>query len=213
MKIQIPDETNIAPLHPTEILSLLGASPFQWWIAGGWAIDLFLGKQSRSHFDIDIAIAREDQLTAQSHLKTWEFFSTKRDENGNIVLREWRNREFLGQEYPGAWARKSGDDKWRFEFIFHEISDQTWTFRYDDSVKHPLAKIGGRSPNNIPYLAPEIALLYKAARLRDIDEQDFRGVLPSLNETQQKQLFLDLQKFEPDHPWIAILALLNRDSI
>jgi len=206
MKIQIPDETNITPLNPKEVLFLLGDTPFQWWIAGGWAIDLFLGEQTRPHFDTDVAIARDSQLAAQSELKAWEFHSTKRDENGNIVLREWKIGEFLGREYPGVWARKSGEEIWRFEFIFHEISDQTWTFRYDDSVKHHLAKIGRMSPNNIPYLQPEIALLYKAARLRDVDEQDFNRILPNLNQIQRRQLLLDLQKFEPDHPWIAILA-------
>jgi hypothetical protein len=27
-----------------------------WWVAGGWALDLFVGHQSRSHKDLDIGI-------------------------------------------------------------------------------------------------------------------------------------------------------------
>jgi hypothetical protein len=206
MKLQAPNEKNSKPLHPHEILSILGSAPFQWWIAGGWALDLFLGKQTRPHFDTDIAMARRDQLAAQLYLNEWEFFSTKRDEKGDIVLRKWKTREILGQEYPGVWARKPGKDLWRFEFLFHEISDQTWTFRHDDSVKHPLVKIGGVSPENIPYLLPEIALLYKAARLRDVDEGDFHKVLLYLNQTQRAQLLADLQKIEPEHPWLTALV-------
>lgn len=205
MKVKIPDETNIAPLRPNEILYLLGDATFQWWIGGGWAIDLFLGDQTRPHFDTDVAIARDSQLATQSELKAWEFYSTRRDENGNIVLRKWNNGDFLGWDYPGVWARKSGEAIWRFEFLFHEISNNTWTFRYDESVKHPLANIGRISSNNIPYLLPEIALLYKAARLRDVDKQDFHRVLPILNQFQRRHLLFDLQRFKPDHPWIAEL--------
>jgi Aminoglycoside-2''-adenylyltransferase len=206
MKVQVPAETNVVPLHPKEILSLLGDAPFQWWIAGGWAIDFFLGKQTRRHFDTDVAIARNSQLITQSHLRDWEFYSTKREKNGNIVLRKWKTADFLERDYPGVWARKSGETIWRFEFLFHEINNQTWTFRYDESVKHPLAKIGRVPPDNIPYLLPEIALLYKAARLRNVDEQDFQRVLPSLNQIQRRQLLLDLKNFQPNHPWIAILV-------
>ena len=206
MNVQIPDDTNTVPLHPFEVLSLLGDAPFRWWIAGGWAIDLFLGKQTRPHFDIDIAIARDDQLAAQRYLSKWEFYSTKRDKRGEIVLQIWEAGEILGQEYPGVWARELGKDLWRFEFLFHEINDRTWTFRYDDSVQHPISKIKEFSPDNIPYLLPEVALLYKAARLRNVDKQDFQKVLPKLKQTQRRQLLTDLQKFNSDHPWLAVLV-------
>ena len=32
-----------------------------WGIAGGWAIDLFIGKETRLHSDIEVALLREDQ--------------------------------------------------------------------------------------------------------------------------------------------------------
>ena len=185
---------------------MLREAPFQWWITGGWALDLFLGKQTRTHLDTDVAIARHDQMVAQHYLDDWDFYSTKRDGKGDIVLRQWETDEILGQEYPGVWARESGKEIWRFELLFHEISDQTWTFRYDDSVTHSLAEIGGMSPDSIPYLLPEVTLLHKAARLRRVDEQDFQRVLPMLNHTQRAQLWADLQIFEPEHPWLIALA-------
>ncbi|WP_419893509.1 nucleotidyltransferase domain-containing protein [Oceanobacillus kimchii] len=33
-----------------------------WFFAGGWAIDIFLGKETRDHPDIEIGIFREDQI-------------------------------------------------------------------------------------------------------------------------------------------------------
>ena len=32
-----------------------------WCIAGGWAIDLYLDKETRTHGDIEVLVFREDQ--------------------------------------------------------------------------------------------------------------------------------------------------------
>ena len=141
MKVRMPDATTCVPYHPRDILSLLGSAPFQWWIAGGWSFDLFLGRQTRDHFDVDIAISRDDQLLAQHYLKTWDFWSTRRHENGDIILRAWELGETLGYEYPGVWARETTHSPWRFEFLFHEIREQTWAFRYDENIQRPMITI------------------------------------------------------------------------
>jgi len=39
-----------------------------WAIAGGWAIDLYLGRVTRRHKDVEIAIFRGDQRTLHTHL-------------------------------------------------------------------------------------------------------------------------------------------------
>ncbi|HEX5563842.1 MAG TPA: hypothetical protein VFX34_02680, partial [Sporosarcina sp.] len=44
-----------------------------WGVAGGWAIDLFLGNQTREHSDIEIAILREDQHRMKNSLADWSF--------------------------------------------------------------------------------------------------------------------------------------------
>ena len=113
----------------------------------------------------------------------------------------------LGTEIPGVWGRESPDAPWRFEFLLHEINKQLWTFRYSVLVQHPLRIIEGFTPDRIPYLKPEIALLYKAARLREVDMQDFHKVLPHLNNEQRSQLAGDLHKFEPAHSWLTALKI------
>lgn len=205
MNAQLPDQNNTRPLRPVDIQALLKGAPFHWWIAGGWALDLFLGKETRPHFDIDVAIARQDQLTAQSFLRQWDFWSTMRLENGEIVLCHWENGEVLGKEIPGCWARETPSAPWRFEFLMQEIADRTWTFRYADVVQHGVDAIGAITVDDIPYLQPEIVLLTKALRRREVDEQDFSRALPKLNRVQCEQLLNDIQKIQPDHSWLAMI--------
>ena len=205
MKVQIPDASTCVPYNPHDILALLGSAPFPWWIAGGWSLDLFLGKQTRDHFDIDVAISRNDQLLAQLYLNHWDFWSTRRDEDGNIILHAWESGQTLSDEFPGVWARETHYSPWRFEFLFHEIRGQTWIFRYADVIQHSLATIGGLSSDGIPYQLPEISLLQKSLRLRAVDEQDFQQVLPHLHQSQRAQLSADINTLNPEHPWLALL--------
>jgi Aminoglycoside-2''-adenylyltransferase len=45
-----------------------------WWVAGGWAFDLYLGRQGRSHKDLDIGIPRRDVREVLVAMSGWEFF-------------------------------------------------------------------------------------------------------------------------------------------
>ena len=191
-------------MQPCDVHKLLSGAPFQWWIAGGWALDLFMGEQTRPHFDIDVAIARKGQNAAQQHLSEWDFAYALRKGN-EIVLRPWEPGQVLGREIHGIWARQTPDSPWSFEFCLHEIDDGIWTFRYHGAVQHPLGRVGGCTPEGIRYLKPEIALLYKAARMRPVDVQDFHRVLPRMGSEQRSQLAADLLCCWPEHPWLGAL--------
>jgi hypothetical protein len=61
------------------------------------------------------------------------------------------------------------------------------------------------SPEGIPYLAPEIVLLFKARHDRPKDQGDFTGVLPLLNPGRRAWLAAALARVHPGHPWISEL--------
>jgi hypothetical protein len=204
MNTSPPDAANVVPFQPSDIQTLLSGAPFRWWIAGGWALDLFMGDQTRPHFDIDVAIARIDQGAAQRHLLNWDFHYALRTRDA-IELRPWESGQMLGREVHGVWARQTPDSPWRFEFALHEIDEEGWTFRYFGAVQHPVQRIEGRTPEGICYLQPEIALLYKAARMREVDVQDFHRVLPHLGSEQRSQLTADILTCWPEHPWLGLL--------
>jgi hypothetical protein len=48
------------PWTPEEVSSRLSGSTARWYVVAGWAIDLFRGRQSRPHEDIEIGVPRED---------------------------------------------------------------------------------------------------------------------------------------------------------
>ncbi len=59
--------------------------------------------------------------------------------------------------------------------------------------------------DGIPYMAPEIVLLFKAKGQRAKDEADFRGALPLLDGEQRRWLNDALDLVHPSHPWRAFL--------
>ena len=75
---------------PLKVASLMRDFQPEWFMAGGWAIDLYLEKQTRPHEDIEIAIFRKDQTALQNYLDGWLF---KKAENG--VLSDWNKDKFL----------------------------------------------------------------------------------------------------------------------
>src|SRR5580693_6175690 len=62
------------PTHPRAAPELLAGLTCPWWIAGGWALDLFSGRQSRPHRDLDVGILRRDAPRVIAALPDWEFF-------------------------------------------------------------------------------------------------------------------------------------------
>src|SRR5215470_10583278 len=60
------------PWSPHEVATFFAPLPALWWIAGGWGIDLFLGKQTREHEDIDVQVLRHDQHAVRTLFDTWD---------------------------------------------------------------------------------------------------------------------------------------------
>jgi len=96
------DIDNWESITVTEIYKLFSTIPINRGIAGGWALDLHLGKQSRVHDDIDVIILREEQLTTYNQLSDdWMLYKA---ENGKLVL--WQEGEFL-KTTKDIWVSKS----------------------------------------------------------------------------------------------------------
>ena len=87
------------PTSPAQIRQLLADLTIPWWIAGGWAIDLFVGRQTRSHGDMDVEILRRDQLIMQRYLAQWDLYKTNQP-----GLKPWLEGEYLGRGVNQFWC-------------------------------------------------------------------------------------------------------------
>jgi hypothetical protein len=92
---------------------------------------------------------------------------------------------------------------WRFD-VFREPHDgDTWICRRDASIRRPYPEVFELSVDGIPYLRPEICLLFKAKAVRDKDRADFEAVLPRMSPTQRAWLHNALERVHPGNDWIS----------
>jgi hypothetical protein len=185
------------PAQPAEVAALFSAMPCPWWIAGGYAIEFAIGRPVREHGDIDVMVLRRDQLHVQRALRGWEWWAA--DPPG--TLRPWLAREHLQAGIHDIWCRSGPGEPWRIQVMIDESSDGDWVSRRDPGIRRPLTGVGKVSGDGIPYLAPEIQLLYKAKSARPKDETDFTAVLPFLTEAQRRWLIDALTSAYGEHPW------------
>ncbi|HZP97569.1 MAG TPA: amino acid transporter [Candidatus Limnocylindria bacterium] len=187
------------PLSPEQVKDRLAGLAVPWWIAGGWALDLFIGRQTRAHDDIEIAAYRDDLDTLRAHLAGWDLFVAERGS-----LTPWRE----GPLHDGAhalWARERGRDVWQLEVLVEERRDGRWAYRRDPKIGLRARDVGRVTPEGIPYLRPEIQLLYKSKDPRPSDESDFITVLPHLDPAQRGFLAAALWTTSPGHRWLERL--------
>ncbi|HUP18207.1 MAG TPA: hypothetical protein VM848_19420 [Acidimicrobiia bacterium] len=57
---------------PADIAHLFKDLSAWWAVAGGWAIDCFMGSETRSHADLDIAVLRRDAQLIRQQLVGWD---------------------------------------------------------------------------------------------------------------------------------------------
>lgn len=190
------------PLSPKELKDTLRNLNCQWSIAGGWAIDLFMGQQSRKHDDIDVIINRADQFEIQKALKDWELWIA--DPPG--TLRPWRPSEFIGKGLQDIWCRPSKNEPWRIQIMLYDVDNEEWLFKRDESIRKKLKEALITSKDGYSILSPEIQLLYKSKALRDKDKFDFENVLRTMSEVQKTWLKHALVKvYDHKHEWIELL--------
>lgn len=64
----------------------------------------------------------------------------------------------------------------------------------------------GSTPKDIPYLAPEVVLLFKAKHHRAKDDADFAITAPRMTQVSRDRLTSWLARVHPGHPWLGDLA-------
>lgn len=197
-----------------------------WFLCGGWAVDAWLGRQTRDHEDVDIAVFHPDQRAIFAHLSGWALVG--HDPNvADDTTEPWNGQHLdlpahihvpvIGS--PLATSTTVRHTAFEFEFLLNERADHDWVLNRELHLTVPVGRAVRSSPWGLPMAAPEVVLFHKAGgnltlaeieargdRLRPRDEQDFLAVLPTLTGPQRAWLRESITEVQPGHPWVPHLA-------
>jgi hypothetical protein len=192
--------TEWADVHA--VVGLLGDFDRRWYVAGGWAIDCYLGRQTRPHDDLEIAIFRDAQWALHSYLGDWSFERVV-DDNREA----WNADSYL--QLPVHELHASNPDSRRrprdLEVLLNDREGGDWVYRRDPAVTRSLDAFGEFTATGIPYLAPEVVLLYKTPLFGQHDQRDFEACLPRLERDRRSWLRQAVRRVDPEHPWLERL--------
>ncbi len=187
-------------LTPPEVAELMRGVNVSWWISGGYAIEAFVSRSLREHDDIDVGLLRADQGAMRNHLAAWDTHAA--DPLG--TRRPWPVTETLPDTVRDIWCRPTPDAPWQVQLMLNEHTGDDWLYRRDLEIRRRLGDLTF-TRDGIPYLVPEVQLLFKSKSPRPKDQADFDAAAPQLRGPQREWLAAAIGRDEPNHPWLALL--------
>lgn len=198
-----PIEAWSAAWRPEQAAAALEGVSAPWALAGGWALDLWLGEQTRDHEDLEITVPRVFFAEIQARLEGLGLRLFNVDDGETVALAPGEPPSPRGFQ---TWAMDPAVNGWRMD-VFCEPGDaHTWIYRRTGALSVARAWASGRTTAGIPYVAPQIVLLFKAKASRAKDEADFAKIAPRLSPEARDWLAASLQITNPGHAWIERLA-------
>ncbi|GIJ24088.1 nucleotidyltransferase domain-containing protein [Micromonospora lutea] len=186
---------------PHEVARRLAGIALPWYVAAGWALDLFRGTQTRTHHDIEIGVPAGRFATVRERFAEFAF-----DAVGAGRIWEAASPEVLSATRQ-TWLREPATGQYLLDVMREPHDGEVWICRRDPTIRLPYAEIIRHSPDRIPYLIPEMVLLFKAKDVRPKDQADFDGVLPLLTGVQRETLTRLLRRVHPGHAWLTALRM------
>ena len=195
-----PDVTKWAPWRPQDVARRLAGVAAPWYVAGGWAIDLFLGHARRAHEDIEIGVPRGRFGEVAAALAGYDFFVVGQEGAWPLAVAG----DAVAARHQ-TWVREPATGLWRLDVFREPSEDGAWVCRRDARIRLPYDRLIARTADGIPYGRPEVVLLFKAKALRPNDEGDFAAALPRLGPEARRWLSEALALVHPGHRWLAAL--------
>jgi len=188
--------------RPDETARRLAGIDVPWYVAGGWAIDLFLGCERREHDDLEIGVPNERFLTAVAPaLSDLELFVT--DSGQVIPIAQASDRLAFTHQ---TWGLDRAAGVWRIDVFREPSSEGDWICRRDERIRLAYDELIEHTADGIPYGRPEVVLLFKARSARPKDESDLAAVLPQLSPERRQLLAGWIAQVHPGHFWLPDLA-------
>jgi hypothetical protein len=180
--------------EPAVLAGRLEGVGVPWYVAGGWAVDLHLGGRRREHEDLEIGVPEAHFDAIADRFGELEFHVAG---GGEVVP---VNPAAMAEHHQ-TWAWDPAAGRWRFDVFREPHENHVWISRRDPRLRRPYANLIRHDRNRIPYLSPEVVLLFKAKHRRPKDEDDYAALAPVLTVAERAWLDDALDMVHPGHPW------------
>ena len=121
---------------PSQISAIMRDFKPSWFVAGGWAIDLFLEKETRIHQDIEVAIFRKDQTALHDYFNGWLL---QKIVNGEPLV--WQRDEWLTLPTHEIHCFNEPAQPPQIEILLNESNETEWLYRRNQKIRRSLFKI------------------------------------------------------------------------
>jgi hypothetical protein len=186
------------PMSVEATLAVFDGAPFRWWLSGGRALELHLGRSWREHDDTDVGISRRDVTALPLVLAGWDMHVAAAGR-----LEPWTGGELDATAHQNnVWCRRHTDRAWLLDVTIGDGDDDMWIYRRDRRIQFRWADAVLRTSGGVPYLAPDLQLLFKSKDRREKDDIDAHEVIPQLGSEHRTRL---ARLLPTDHPWRRLL--------
>ena len=200
------------------VAELMSGYPGTWSLCGGWAVDAWIGKETREHGDIDVSVFAHEQRALFDHLPGWQLLAHGAAWEANDTEVWWNGRRDLPvathiharpPEFSGAMPKGGiahAEDGFTREFFVDALDGGEWVLSNEPRVGLPLRQAVQESVWGVPVAAPEALLFFKSRgkRIRLRDHLDFEALRPLLGDEQRSWLRDAIAR--AGHPWLADLS-------
>ena len=196
-----PDDAEWDAWTPAEAAVRLQDVDAPWYVAAGWAIDLFLGEHRREHEDLEIGVPDSAFGEVADALGELDFHVV----SAGIAEPVAGGGELM-RDVHQTWGLDRAANVWRIDVFREPSAGGRWVARRDESITLPYDALIEHTDDGIPYARPEVVLLFKAKGARPKDEADLAAVLPRLGPGRRALLAEWIDRVHPGHFWLPDLA-------
>jgi lincosamide nucleotidyltransferase A/C/D/E len=150
------DNPEMNPQEVLEIVKLLSQNNIDVIIDGGWGVDALLGKQTRTHQDLDVAVMHKDVPTIRALLEARGYQEVPRDDS-------WECNFVLGDSLGHLFDLHS--------CTFDEAGNNVFGVKYPYDSLNGTGSIDGHT---VRCISPEWMVKFHSGY--ELDENDYHDV-------------------------------------
>ncbi|QYA44094.1 hypothetical protein KYI13_08425 [Macrococcoides bohemicum] len=176
------DLNNWQLLSIESLKQIMHDADYDWYLAGGIALDEFLGRRTRDHEDMDILVNFKYLERILDYFKNYKVYTAR---NGSLSLYALNNIKST----DSLWITKDENESFIIEILFFEEEAGHWIYKRNDAVRKKIEDIYFVK-NDMKIIQPEIQLLYKmnSSNIREKDLDDYHNIYPVLEEREKAWL-------------------------